>query len=643
MTKRLLLPPLALFVALVLAVRVCHAQNIKEGSEHSTGQSVWNELWLEFDKNYASTHDTGKLLPQDFVDRILDAPAPTGDTWKPDYLRLLIYRDRAVDDSIVNIAERLLEDQQLLNDPKSTAIAFWRYRALGRKGFRQKQLETLEGVFALNEKHNNNLFEKSYTMDLELGLLYYQMRNFPRARDLFMRAAEGEPMQQDLLTKSSMMNNIALTYEKEHNVEEAIKWYDRSLEILEDGVKPTRLRSSEYNDWFYTVVRSNRSTLLMREGNSPVSLLEDLEQEIAASNERQQYHAAALAYANLADYYIRNAEPEIALTYLDSASVRKDPRIDVDHEIAVQELRRNALFLLNRPEDATQAQSTATRMRDSLNTSQALARFEDSASEMDFAIAEERLAANQKELILRKNQNRQQLALLLFATIALATVLILIARISKSKRIISERGQEVSKALKAKETMIDEIHHRIKNNLQIVHGILELKKGELDNEQALTSISDTQNHIQSMAFIHEHLYSNDSKQRLHMLDYTRRLAENIVYSHNRTDVEVNVTGHEVILDVNDATPLGLLTCELITNSLKHAFPSGPGAISIDIQNCGKSVCFEYQDSGKGFDQTKVSGNTLGLKLIHLLAEELDGELTLNTSLAFYLNLQFIPS
>jgi len=189
-------------------------------------------------------------------------------------------------------------------------------------------------------------------------------------------------------------------------------------------------------------------------------------------------------------------------------------------------------------------------------------------------------------------------------------------------------------SLQEKEVLLKEIHHRVKNNMQIVSSILNLQAGSVKDPAALECLRGSQSRIRSMALVHEKLYRSSDFSRIDFGEYVRSLVT-ALFQSCRTDsnqVRLDFKAESVFLDINTAIPCGLVTNELIVNALKYAFPEGrSGVVKIRLRPLGKD---EYRlvisDNGVGFPKDLDFRNTesLGMQLVTLLVGQLDGTIDL---------------
>ena len=205
-------------------------------------------------------------------------------------------------------------------------------------------------------------------------------------------------------------------------------------------------------------------------------------------------------------------------------------------------------------------------------------------------------------------------------------------------RDVTERKQAEEKtraSLREKEILLQEIHHRVKNNLQVISSLLNLQSKYIHDIQYKEMLRECQNRIKSMAIIHEKLYQSENLAEINFEEYIRSLVQGLLHSYkvNKNKVTVAIDVGDVLLSIDTAIPCGLIVNELVSNSLKHAFPEGrSGEIGIALHSRDNCVELMVSDNGVGIPENfdfKTS-ETLGLRLVTILAEDqLDGEITLN--------------
>jgi two-component sensor histidine kinase len=200
---------------------------------------------------------------------------------------------------------------------------------------------------------------------------------------------------------------------------------------------------------------------------------------------------------------------------------------------------------------------------------------------------------------------------------------------------ITERKQhekELQQSLKEKETLLQEIHHRVKNNLAVVSGMMQMQVFEEEDENVKQKLSDGINRIQTMGNIHELLYQSESFSRVDADKNIRKLVTDVVNTFQiGIDLDIAFDLQKISLNINQAIPFSLIINEVTTNVMKHAFvDQKQGTLSVSLTEEDNVVSIHIVDNGQGlpdnFDRISNS-NSLGLKLIKTLSTQLDGEYT----------------
>jgi two-component sensor histidine kinase len=207
--------------------------------------------------------------------------------------------------------------------------------------------------------------------------------------------------------------------------------------------------------------------------------------------------------------------------------------------------------------------------------------------------------------------------------------------------VITERKlaeEKVLASLAEKETLLKEVHHRVKNNMQVISSLLRLQERKVKDKDSAAILKDSQNRIQSMALVYNKLYRSENLAGINMTEYINELTLGLVksYAVNPSRVTVKIDPVGVFLDVDQAIPCGMVINELVTNSLKYAFPdSRKGQIFISLkEEVDHTLELVVSDNGVGIPENINFDNTstLGIKLVsNLVRDQLGGKMELNRS------------
>jgi PAS domain S-box-containing protein len=195
---------------------------------------------------------------------------------------------------------------------------------------------------------------------------------------------------------------------------------------------------------------------------------------------------------------------------------------------------------------------------------------------------------------------------------------------------------QLKSSLKEKEVLIKEIHHRVKNNMQIVSSMLNLQAHHVkDDEMACDVLMESRNRVRSMAMVHEKLYQSKDLTHINFEDYIRRLVLDLFSSYgiSQDQIKLIINVKDIMLNIETAVPCGLIITELVSNSLKHAFPQGrKGELKLSVKKFDDNFELIISDSGIGFpeDLDYKKTHSLGLELVNTLVHQIEGTISMDS-------------
>ncbi|PZX47578.1 tetratricopeptide repeat-containing sensor histidine kinase [Algoriphagus chordae] len=252
----------------------------------------------------------------------------------------------------------------------------------------------------------------------------------------------------------------------------------------------------------------------------------------------------------------------------------------------------------------------------------------------DQAIVELEQESQIQHLLAAKQKSHIYLSL---AGIALLLIIILVffyrARLKQKANLqLAIKNAEIAKQNDEKELLLKEIHHRVKNNLQIISSLLSMQTRGVKDLKVIDAMKESQSRVKTMALIHEKLYQYENLSSINMQEYMKQLSEFLTQTYGKNkEVEVIIQAEEINLDIDTAVPLGLITNELLSNALKYAFEgTETGKIEISLNRTeSKDFKLVISDSGKGIDKDLDIEKTssLGLRLVRTLTRQINGNLS----------------
>ncbi|MFW5828533.1 MAG: sensor histidine kinase, partial [Alkalispirochaeta sp.] len=219
-----------------------------------------------------------------------------------------------------------------------------------------------------------------------------------------------------------------------------------------------------------------------------------------------------------------------------------------------------------------------------------------------------------------------------------ANLLALILANEQSRRMMEAANASLGRSLEEKNTLLKEVHHRVKNNLNVIVSLLRLQEDKIDSvETARDAFEQSRNRIFSMALVHESLYQSDNLSEIDMDHYIRDLIQQLgETSITGRRIEFKLELEPIRLDISRAIPCGIMLNELLTNSTKHAFGGEADTPTVTVafrRFSPTELKLSVWDNGSGFPATfsEAHGSSLGLHLVHLLAAQIDGTLNIDST------------
>lgn len=205
-------------------------------------------------------------------------------------------------------------------------------------------------------------------------------------------------------------------------------------------------------------------------------------------------------------------------------------------------------------------------------------------------------------------------------------------RRKKNEILLSQKNEEITRALDNNQLLLKEIHHRVKNNLQVVSSILSLQSRQISDPKAQKVIKAGQDRIKSMALIHQNLHQSSDLLGVSAKSYMEELIFGLSKTYNVTNdkIKVDIEVADIKLDIDSIIPLGLIANELISNAMKYAFPNdGSGSIQINLQKVDQNIHFSVSDDGAGLpdDFDFNSTKSLGFRIVSSFTKKLKGQIS----------------
>lgn len=415
------------------------------------------------------------------------------------------------------------------------------------------------------------------------GSIWYNRLQFAKARSYYEQSLRLREGMKDSVGILSSLNNIAMIYEEEKN-------YTAALDIHHRMFKNASIRQHPLDIITSTINIGNLELKLNHEQEA----LRWYKEALVLSDSIKRFFYAVQIYQSLARYYKSTGDYRQAFSYLQLAMTQNDSVLQAASRETAQELE---------------------------------ARYQNREKEKEIALLSEKnkvttLEKTNAELELRQQNNT------LWLIAALGVSVLLMAGLLFYRNLAERRhSKQLGVMLDEKNVLLKEIHHRVKNNLQLVSSLLSLQSNSTEQEETTRLLKVSQDRIHSLALLHEKLYRSEQLKAISFREYTRELASHLSDSFNCSErrITISVTADEIAADIDQLVPCGLILNELITNSVKYAFPGGnPGMIAITTSLHGNECVLTVSDNGIGFPQQPSPG--IGLKLVNGLVRQLKGHM-----------------
>lgn len=475
----------------------------------------------------------------------------------------------------------------------------------------------------------------------KLSSLYYEMKLYKEC--LSQQLLEYDEMKGNSSFLIGYFNNRGLFWEKNGNYDSALACFNKARTVFYDlHYKEKTLTTND--EFVIGLIEGNIGQLYIQRKDY-FKAIPLLKKDILCSIRSRNYLNAAVSEIELSRCYLELNQLKISKNYLDSANLRLANIEDYKTRLGI--LKQYAIYY-----EKTGSQRLSldyykkyNEFRDSTEIRENLRELLNAQIANQMEEKENLILENQKKIKDRTEELSKQKTiknLLFFGGIVLILIIIIVStqlKTSNSQKQLLElknkqietRNEIINKSLEEKDLLIKEVHHRVKNNLQIISSLLKLQSGKTQNLEILNSLKEAQDRINSMALLHQLLYRNNQMTSLWFNEYLTSLISQLSTSFSSTGNAVTIESKliELELDLDTAIPLGLITNELVSNAYKHAFNNTAGEIKIELSKVYKNTySLKISDNGPGLpDNFDINNlNSLGLDIVSILSEQISAEL-----------------
>jgi two-component sensor histidine kinase len=533
----------------------------------------------------------------------------------------------------ITLFSDLLERNKIQNYQDSASVLFYLKNAYVHLHSLNKAIEIHRHLMNIYKRHPDI---DAWKLHPKLSIIYYEMKLYKEC--LAQQLLEFEDVKGSKHMLLGFYNNRGLFWQKYGQLDSAMACFNKAKDIYFEIHGDKKSRGDPFT---LGLIEGNIGQVLMekKEYKKAIPLLE---KDVQSSLLVKHFLNAAISEIELAKCYLNLNQPYTSKKYLDSAFLRLSNIEDYNAKLNI--LKQYAAYY-----EQTGAYKLSIdyynryiKYKDSVDLTENLkelisTQVANQVEEKETLIRESQKNIKEKNAEVSKQKTIKNA--LLFCGVVLITVIVFVSvQLKKTKaqkllleiknKRIATRNEIINQSLSEKDLLIKEVHHRVKNNLQIISSLLKLQSGKSNNEEIKNSLGEAQDRINSMALLHQLLYRNNQMSSLMFNEYLSNLITQISGSFNK-NIRIDYNLIELELDLDTAIPLGLITNELVSNAFKHAFNGKEGVITIELSKLFKNTYqLRIADNGQGlpanFDLHSV--DSLGLDIVCILSEQINAEL-----------------
>lgn len=589
------------------------------------------------------------------------------------------------------IAHTRYGEVKLLEGENDSAIYYYKiadniFESIGEELWHGKSNTTIGYIYNLNGEIDTAIvFYKKATEILNLnidttwygvanshlGNIYFRQGNYVLAGQYIQAALSAYILQENYLNIGMTYNTLALTYRHTKNKTKEKETYLSSIdaylmidECEELGMSYNNLAECYFNEGdtllaFETLEKANTiytnlGSIFGKTGYYSTLSYFYLNSEPPDYEKTIEYRLKSIEFAEECGDYRQYADgiSFLGRAYLETnrfneAKLVLEKGLEVAQTyqltkeiIAITEALSIVYNELGLTQKAYDCLTLQVSLKDSIFNSEKMREFAD--LDAKFIYEQQRLSdsiqtlknAQVQELKYQKDVQKKQRSTTLFIFIAIILfvfafmIYLLSIKRKKNAQVLNEKNTIINKSLTEKELLLKEVHHRVKNNFQIISSLLDLQSKDIEDEKALATIHEGQNRVKAMSLIHQKLYQNEDLATINFSEYCEQLIKEIKSTFNiDAEISIKLEMPELYFDIDTAIPLGLILNELLTNSFKYAFTkSGSNSIIITIIQAESTYLLTFKDNGPGLptDIDFNSSKTFGLRLTSRLSKQLLG-------------------
>ncbi|HHG86030.1 MAG TPA: tetratricopeptide repeat protein [Bacteroidetes bacterium] len=552
-------------------------------------------------------------------------------------------------------------------------------RYINGTGDYYRAIDTLNHAMAIAKKLNN--IQAIATLNTRLAHCYQPMGFYQNATKLFLEAQKTFEKINHLHGQGVCANNLAIIYTRMRDTAAAFASYRQSLAISKSA-EINRGSANTYMNMSYLFCEQGKydsAWVAIQHADSIIN------QQQLTNHKGYLYSSKALYYRKQGDFKeaetqtrkalkeyqrlklkfriaggyvklgeilkiqkripeaIRNLRNGLALaTQINAVEIQKTAWFQLSKTLEGQGRHKLALEAL-RSYQSIQADKIGPQLNSQLErvrTRYLVEKKDKELAQLTLGLEQKRLAVEKQKINLERqdlelSRSRMRLGLSLGSLALLGILVTFLALKYRDNRrhslLLAEKQTLTETSLLEKEVLLGEIHHRVKNNLQMVYNMLDLQARHLDESQSQRAIHDSMSRVSTMALIHQKLYQQENVSGVRIAAYLEQLLNTLHMSYSSIDqfVDLQIEIEDIMLDINTTIPIGLIINELVTNAFKYAFnATKTGILQVSLHRDTDFLSLKIKDNGPGF--SKEQKDSFGLQLVRSLSRQLKGKLSITS-------------
>lgn len=598
-----------------------YGERLLEAAEQTNSDLAYAEGYFAIGYGYYIAGDFPKA--KEFYQKAVTFPIPFSEHARIKRNLAIIHFRIGEFEQSESVTNELIQEAYSLRDSVTAHILQNHLGILHQKKGRMEEA-LADFTLALTFWKRRNAAGPSIKNHINIGIVYGRMELDSLALIHFYAAMDLAREINHLRLQASVLNNLSTTYRSMGNLDSALSCVKRSIKVC-DQIGNNELLPGNYLNLAEILSASEQLD----------SAIYYYQLAIVENRAKGDITRQIELFRSIGASYFASCEYDLAKTYLDSCLIlSRGNGYEVGLELTYELLSKNFA-----------AQGDYKSSYEMLQYSKEIS---DSTYNEDKILAVNEVTAkyhlNEKESLNRQLSSAlnisnatisQQRTVIAIVSVLLVLVICLAIFSVYQFRQSRSRAHQLEQKNQRIETLMRELHHRVKNNLQVISSLLGLQSMKLENETAQQAVEEGKERIRAMSLIHQKLYQQDEVTSLNIRDYVNNLVDELAQSYGYADkARINIEVPSVLLDADTTLPVGLIINELVSNAFKYAFKNiEQPVLELKLIQQQESIILSVKDNGEGLPEgfSFEKAKSFGLKLVHLLTKQLNGSMQVRNS------------